>query len=159
MTTVTLGWEGTKAEIPLYQNSDLVFSLDPIDATSGNITSWPVGAASTLYFFSKATPVRNATTPHHLHPPAWWNHPPSTMWCNRKRWPPSSGGPPTSCSRCRCPKPPPRNIPSTTGKQSAVSEWTDDNGTRHWIDDHGREHVDLTAEQTLHLDINYNLGE
>ncbi|SDT84218.1 hypothetical protein [Gordonia westfalica] len=40
-----------------------------------------------------------------------------------------------------------------------MSEWTDDNGTRHWIDDHGREHVDLTAEQTLHLDINYNLGE
>ncbi|QMU19367.1 DUF7264 domain-containing protein [Gordonia rubripertincta] len=60
--TVTLGWEGTKAEVPLYQNSDLVFSLDPIDATSGNITSWPVGAASTLYFF-EGDPVRTGTTP------------------------------------------------------------------------------------------------
>ena len=57
--TVTLGWEGTKAEIPLYQNSDLVFSLDPIDATSGNITSWPEGAASTLYFF-RGDPTRTA---------------------------------------------------------------------------------------------------
>ncbi|SDT95673.1 DUF7264 domain-containing protein [Gordonia westfalica] len=157
MTTVTLGWEGTKAEIPLYQNSDLVFSLDPIDATSGNITSWPVGAASTLYFF-EGDPVRNATTPIISIPGVV--EPPSIDYVvQQETLAPSSGGPPTSCSRCRCPKPPPRNIPSTTGKQSAVSEWTDDNGTRHWIDDHGREHVDLTAEQTLHLDINYNLGE
>lgn len=32
-------------------------------------------------------------------------------------------------------------------------EWLDDNGTRHWIDEGGREHVDLTAEQTLTLTI------
>lgn len=35
-------------------------------------------------------------------------------------------------------------------------EWLDENGTRHWIDEHGREHVDLDAHQTLHLDIEYN---
>ncbi|AYD83892.1 hypothetical protein SEA_GETALONG_32 [Gordonia phage Getalong] len=40
-----------------------------------------------------------------------------------------------------------------------MSEWLDDNGTRHWIDDDGREHVHVAAEQTLHLDIDYNLGE
>ncbi|ATW60802.1 hypothetical protein SEA_BENTHERDUNTHAT_32 [Gordonia phage BENtherdunthat] len=40
-----------------------------------------------------------------------------------------------------------------------VREWNDRNGTRHWIDDEGREHVALEAEQTLHLDIDYNLGE
>lgn len=37
-----------------------------------------------------------------------------------------------------------------------MSEWIDDNGVRHWIDDTGREHVDLAANQTLHLDINYD---
>ncbi|SDT86392.1 DUF7264 domain-containing protein [Gordonia westfalica] len=61
MTTVTLGWEGTKAEIPSTRTVTW-FSPRPIDATSGNITSWPVGAASTLYFF-EGDPVRNATTP------------------------------------------------------------------------------------------------
>ncbi|SDU87368.1 hypothetical protein SAMN04488548_13821 [Gordonia westfalica] len=105
MTTVTLGWEGTKAEIPLYQNSDLVFSLDPIDATSGNITSWPVGAASTLYFF-EGDPVRNATTPIISIPGVV--EPPSIDYVvQQETLAPSSGGPPTSCSRCRCPKPHP----------------------------------------------------
>lgn len=60
--TVTLGWEGTKAELPLYRQSDLVFSLDPVDATSGNITSWPEGAASTLYFY-KGDPTRTSLAP------------------------------------------------------------------------------------------------
>ena len=59
--TVTLGWEGTRAELPLYRQSDLVFSLDPVDATSGNITSWPDGAASTLYFY-KGDPVKTSTS-------------------------------------------------------------------------------------------------
>ncbi|SDT85450.1 hypothetical protein SAMN04488548_11920 [Gordonia westfalica] len=93
MTTVTLGWEGTKAEIPLYQNSDLVFSLDPIDATSGNITSWPVGAASTLYFF-EGDPVRNATTPIHLHPRRGGTTLHRLCGATGNAWPPSSAGHP-----------------------------------------------------------------
>ena len=40
-----------------------------------------------------------------------------------------------------------------------MSEWVDDNGTRHWMDDTGREHVALAAAQTLHLDIDFNQGE
>lgn len=48
---VTLGWEATRAVIPLYIEADLIFSLDPVDATNGNITSWPDGAASTLYLY------------------------------------------------------------------------------------------------------------
>ncbi|AZS12307.1 hypothetical protein SEA_KENNA_30 [Gordonia phage Kenna] len=33
-----------------------------------------------------------------------------------------------------------------------MSEWLDDNGTRHWTDDDGREHVDLDASQELRID-------
>ncbi|WVX89099.1 hypothetical protein SEA_HIBISCUS_26 [Gordonia phage Hibiscus] len=51
MTTPILGWEATRAIIPLYRESDLVFTLDPVDATNGAVTSWPAGAASTLYFY------------------------------------------------------------------------------------------------------------
>ncbi|WVX88087.1 hypothetical protein SEA_LITNINMCQUEEN_30 [Gordonia phage LitninMcQueen] len=35
----------------------------------------------------------------------------------------------------------------------------DENGTHRWYDDTGREHVDLTGEQILHLDINMTQGE
>lgn len=47
----TLGWEGEQAQVPLYTASDLIFSLDPVAATGGAMSSWPAGAASTLYFF------------------------------------------------------------------------------------------------------------
>lgn len=51
MTRPVLGWEATQATIPLYRESDLVFTLDPVDATSGALSAWPEGAASTLYFY------------------------------------------------------------------------------------------------------------
>lgn len=51
MTYPILGWDATKAEVPLYRESDLVFSLDPVNATGGGLSSWPDGAASTLYFY------------------------------------------------------------------------------------------------------------
>lgn len=55
-----LGWDGERAEIPLYPNCDLVFTLDPKDATSGAMSSWPAGTASTLYFY-QGDPVRSGT--------------------------------------------------------------------------------------------------
>ena len=56
----TLGWDGEVAEIPLYPNCDLIFSLDPVDVTSGVISSWPSGTASTLYFY-QGDPVNGGT--------------------------------------------------------------------------------------------------
>lgn len=55
-----LGWDGEIAEIPLYPNCDLVFSLDPVDVTSGVLSSWPSGATSTLYFY-QGDPVNGGT--------------------------------------------------------------------------------------------------
>ena len=52
MTRPVLGWEATQATIPLYRNTDLIFSLDPVHATNGALSSWPDGAASTLYLFN-----------------------------------------------------------------------------------------------------------
>ncbi|WP_302621826.1 hypothetical protein [Gordonia sp. UCD-TK1] len=43
-----------------------------------------------------------------------------------------------------------------------MSEWLDDNGTRHWIDDEGREHVELIATQTFKfptVQFDFNTGE
>lgn len=40
-----------------------------------------------------------------------------------------------------------------------MREWLDDNGTRHWVDIDGREHVDVAATQTLHLEIDLTEGE
>ena len=55
-----LGWDAEPAEIPLYPNCDLVFTLDPKTATGNAITTWPTGATSTLYFY-RGDPTANGT--------------------------------------------------------------------------------------------------
>ena len=55
-----LGWDGEQAEIPLYPNCDLVFTLDPVTATKGEITTWPTGTTSTLRFY-RGEPNNNGT--------------------------------------------------------------------------------------------------